>query len=121
MIFCLFFQELKCTLYNKYCNGQEMAVDRNIENLQFLTKPTTQSGEKYLITFDVNVEQSYTWDQLKCVCIICLAWFVILQFSFTSLKQHDTALILLWNIHANGDNMLGNNTNMIRKNKEILS
>jgi len=37
-----------------------MAVDQNIENLQFLTKPMTQSGEKYLITFDVNVEQSYT-------------------------------------------------------------
>lgn len=92
-----------------------MAVDQNIENLRFLTEPMTQSGEKYLITFDVNAEQSYTCDQLKCVCIICLAGFVVLQFSFTSLKQHYGALILLWNIHANGDNMLGNNTNMIRK------
>jgi len=33
-----------------------MVVDQNIEDLQFLTKPVTQSGEKYLITFDVNVE-----------------------------------------------------------------
>jgi len=52
-----------------------MTVDQNIENLQILTKPMTQSGEKYLITFDVNVEQSYTCDQLKCVSTICLAGF----------------------------------------------
>lgn len=51
----------------------------------------------------------------------CLAGFVIFHFSFTSIKQHDAALVLLWNIHANGDNMLGNNTNMITKNTEILS
>lgn len=97
-----------------------MVVDQNIEDLQFLTKPMTQSGEKYLITFDINVEQAHTWAQLKCVCIICLAGFVILHFNFTSIKQHDAALVLLWNIHANGD-MLGNNTNMITKNTETLS
>lgn len=96
-------------------------MDQNIEDLQFLTKPTTQLGEKYLITFYVNVEQSYMCGQSKCVCIICLAGFVILQFSFISLKQHDATLILLWNILIKGDNMLGNNTNTIRKNTEILS
>jgi len=37
-----------------------MVVDQNIEDLQFSTKPMTQSGEKYLITSDINVEQSNT-------------------------------------------------------------
>jgi hypothetical protein len=33
-----------------------MAVDQDINNLQLLTKPMNQSGEKYLIKFYLNVE-----------------------------------------------------------------
>jgi hypothetical protein len=49
-----------------------MAVDQDINNLQLLTKSMTQPGEKYLITFYLNVESCQYVRSIKmCMYNIC--------------------------------------------------